>query len=147
MRFKLIPGAGSHSEFGPDGQIIVYKAEDGKIIETDRDLAAQFVNKFERVEVAVEELVAAPVEEAAEAPPKKFEAKKPKRKSTKRGPKSKLGRNVTFRFPGAAEQDFLIFADGGAFYVVDKDEVDKPLNEKPLHKDEVAPFMTEYLKT
>ena len=70
-----------------------------------------------------------------------------KKAAKKKAAKKKLGRNVTFRFPGAKEQDFLVFADGGAFYVTDKDAPDKALHPKPLHKNEVEPFMKEYLAT
>lgn len=151
MKFKLIPGTGNHAARGPDGEIVVYKAEDGIIIESDEDLAAKFVNKFERVEVAPDEPTTAPAEAPAEKPAPKTTAKKKatrKRKSKpKKAAKPKLGRDVTAKFPGAAEQDFRVFADGGAFSVVDKDKPDQPLHENPLHTHEVAPFMAEYLKT
>lgn len=57
-----------------------------------------------------------------------------------------LGRDVTKRFPKAVEEDFLVFADGGAFSVVEADEPTEGLNDKPLKRKDVDPFIRKYLE-
>lgn len=58
-----------------------------------------------------------------------------------------LGRDVTKRFPKAVEEDFLVFADGGAFSVVEVDEPTEALNNKPLKRKDVDAFIQKYLET
>jgi hypothetical protein len=139
MYFKLKPKVGSHAETGQDGKVIHYRPEDGHVFETDRDLVAMFPNKFERVHV--------PGDEGAEdeaSPPKPKKESKPKKDDAP--PPKPLGRDVTKRFPKAAEEDFKVFSDGGAFFVAEADEPTVALNEKPLKKKDVIPFIKEYLE-
>ena len=49
MIFKLKKGVGKHTQNNADGIPIVYKA--GDVIESDSDLARNFANKFERIDV------------------------------------------------------------------------------------------------
>ncbi len=142
MKFKLKPKVGSHSEVDDKGKLITYRPEDGHIFETELDLVTMFPNKFERVTVVPEE---------DEAPASKPKAKSSVDKATEKGaegvadPANPLGRDVTKRFALARKEDFLVFADGGAFHVVEADEPTKALNDKPLHKKQVTPFIKQYL--
>lgn len=159
MFFKLKPGVGNHAETREDGTLEIYKAEEGRVIESSRNLDAMFSGKFERVEIGdVPEEAKSGAQKAAEkgaegvAAPNKGkdrgeaeDGKSPQPKKSKK-PKSSLGKNVTSRFPRAEEEDFKVFADGGAFYVVEAEEPEIPLHKKPLKRKGVEPFIEAFLK-
>lgn len=150
MRFRLLPKAGNHSETGPDGQRVVYKA--GDVIESDKDLVAMFKGKFERVDLippATEPTTpTVPVipPPSQEQPPKATKAEAPDKSPVREGAPSVLGRNVTKRFPRAVEEDFVVYANGGAFFVCEADDPNTPLHDKPLKKATVTGFIENYLK-
>jgi len=155
--FKLNAKAGSHAETDANGQIRIYNP--GDIIETESDLVTMFPGKFEKVLVMKEGEkpsvgTALPVPKTVT---KQTPTEKPA-KSTETGvgatetpaPVSEvksLGRDVTKRFPLALDEDFQVFADGGAFFVTESDAPQTPLHPKPLHKKDVEPFIKKYLKT
>ncbi len=130
MYFKLLPKVGSHSETDDKGKLITHRSEDGYVFDTDLDLIQMFPNKFERVQVGPDV-------------PKPPESKKPSK--AEEDASNPLGRDVTKRFPKAAEEDFKVFADGGAFFVCESDDPTKALNDKPLKKAQVEKFVEEYL--
>lgn len=145
MLFKMKSGVGSHAEPGPDGRVVIHKAGDNAIIESDRDLVTMFPNKFERVdEINPAKPEKSDVQKAAEEgfkgvmppadPPAEQEEEEP------------LGRDVTHRFPLAEEEDFKVFAKGGAFFVVEADDPDVPLNDKPLKRKDVEQFVEQNLE-
>ena len=148
MYFKLKDGCGSHAETGADGRLIVYKA--GDVIESDNDLAKMFPNKF----IRMGDLVVNPapvktdVQRAAEEgfkdvmPPPEEPLEEPLEEDG-----NPLGRDVTKRFPLAEEEDFLVFARGGAFSVVEADDPTTLLHEKPLKRKDVVDFIEMYLET
>jgi len=148
MKFRLLPKVGNHAETGEDGSPCVYKP--GDIVESDRDLVDAFPGKFERVVDGVEDTHANPfkpttkektaVQKAAEEGAKDVGAPDPEDPNP-------LGREVTKRFPTALDEDFLVFADGGAFSVAEADEPTVPLNDKPLKRKDVGSFIRKYLET
>jgi hypothetical protein len=146
--FKLKPKVGSHSEKNDEGHIEVYKASEGRVIETEKDLVAMFPEKFERVKGFddADTPEKTDVSEAAEAgaadiaPP----APTPVPEAPVESP---LGKDRTDKFSHAKENDFKVFSDGGAFYVTDVDDIEKALNDKPLKRQQVDSFVDEYLST
>lgn len=159
MYFKLLPKAGSHAEKGPSKKAVIYKASEGNVIETENDLVKMFPGKFERVEVTgspVRPIVEAKVKAPAPAPAttqpsvpassKKAKDAKETKAVEEVSVESKLGRDVTKRFPHALEEDFKVFSTGGEFFVTEADEIDKALNDKPLKKGQVEAFVDKYLK-
>lgn len=115
MKFKLLPGAGNHTEKDENGEIITYHAKDGNVIESDVDLAKVFVGKFERIEVGASDV------------------------SVKAS--GDLGKDVTERFENAKEEGFLVFLKGKSYSVADADDPQVALNEEPLKKADVEPFV------
>lgn len=148
MKFRLLPKVGDHASPGPGGTTRIYHA--GDVVESDINLKEMFPGKFEEW---VEEIPSLkPTKEQKEAVQKAAEkgaeeiASKPESKpETKTEPRS-LGRDVTSRFPLAEEQDCLVFADGGAFNVVEKDDPTMVLNDKPLKRKDVEPFIRQFLE-
>ena len=57
-----------------------------------------------------------------------------------------LGRNVTEKFQEAIPQGLMVFADGGAFSVVEAGEPTVPLHKNPLHKKQVKEFIKKHLE-
>lgn len=149
MKFRLLPKAGDHAEAGAGGVALAYRA--GDIVESDRDLMEAFPNKFERVDVAEEPASpSTPFKPSAEEKTavQKAAEEGAKDVSPPEDPKSNpLGRDVTKRFPKALEEEFLVFADGGAFSVSEADEPAEALNNKPLKRKDVDSFIREYLET
>jgi len=141
MYFKLKSKAGGHAEKGKDGKPVYYKAEDGCVIESTRDLVKAFPEKFERVDLTAAEAKKIAAENTQKETPKP-EAIQQKETADAANP---LGRDVTKRFPRAVEEDFMVIADGGAFFVVEKDDPQNPLHDKPLKKKDVVPFIDQYL--
>jgi hypothetical protein len=147
MLFKLLPKVGNHTEGDK-----VYTS--GDVVESDLELDKVFQGKFERVKgftastPDTQAAVQAAAEEGAKdvaappAPPPNQEV------SDSKPPKveSPLGRDVTKRFPEAQEQDYLVFSDGGKFHVAEADDPAFAINDKPLHKKEVIPFVEKLLQ-
>lgn len=138
MYFKLRPGAGNHTEKDENGKEITYESKDETVIESDKDLCAMFVNKFDKVDI-----------ETVSSIKKKTAKKKTTKKPAKKEPEeviNPLGRDVTEQFPKAEEEDLKVFQTGDAFSVVETDEPDKPVHDKPLKKKDVIPFIDKYLE-
>ncbi len=117
----------------------------GALVESDDDLCAAFVNKFERVydeqlAYAPAEVQAAAMQGAAELAPQAPAAAKA---ATQPPPPaaSKLGADVTADFPAAVEEDLLVLKKGSKYFVAKPGEQDKQLNDEPLKKDEVSEFI------
>jgi len=123
MYFRLLPKVGGHAFVDPSGKTVFLKASEGVVIESEVDLFKLFPNKFERVEAPAGP-ASAPVGPS---------------------PVSPLGRDVTQRFPLAVEHGFKVFADGGAFVVVEADDPGVVLHEKPLKRKDVGSFITGYI--
>ena len=151
MYFKLLPKTGSHSESGPSGKVVTYIASDGKVIESENDLVKMFPEKFEKVNVSgapelptVEQKAPVlPLASLQETASKKAKGAKVSKEVLA---ESKLGRDVTKRFPHADEEDFKVFSTGGEFFVVEVDEPDIALNPQPLKRGQVEAFVDKYLK-
>lgn len=147
MKFRLKPNTGSHAGPGEGGKFKTYKP--GDTVESEQDLCKVFPNKFERI----------PDEAPSSFSPSTEEQKAAVSKAAKKGAKgvappeteepepNPLGRDVTKRFPTAQEEDFQVFADGGAFSVVEADDPTEALNDKPLKRKDVEPFIRQYLET
>lgn len=107
MLFRLKPNVGAHVE-GRGASIATYRA--GDVVESDKDLAAKFPHKFERV--AEIKPVAVDVPETAPEKP----ASKPKGR-----PGRPKGQDVTAQFSGAAEKDLKIVLKDDLYVVYDAD--------------------------
>jgi len=137
MTFRIKKGCGAHSEPAKEGEEArMYEA--GDLIETEKDLCALFPGKFERVEVFPNKPEPTPEPEPEEQEEKEED-------TPAKEERHPLGRDVTDSFPEAKEEDLKVFADGGAYSVVEPDEDNKPLNEKPLKKRSVSTFIKKYL--
>lgn len=161
MFFRLKAGAGPHAD-KKNGKDVVYRQ--GDLIESDRDLRELFPSKFVRV-MGSGEVVEYPKDDLIELEPKQAgeedievpdEIPAPKvlktsLKASKKAEDSKtsasLGTNVTKKFPRAEEEDFSVFSKGGEFFVTEADDPGKALNDQPLKKKDVQPFIEKYLKS
>ena len=142
MLFKLKEGVGNHAsgDVGDDGRPIIYKPEDGHIFKSDVDLTEAFKGKCERVHGVSPDDVDDPK-------PAKPKGKKAEPKDEDPGDEpNPLGRNVTEKFPEAIPQGLMVFADGGAFSVVEAGEPTVPLHKNPLHKKQVKEFIKKHLE-
>jgi len=147
MYFKLLPKTGSHSESGPSGKVVTYIASDGKVIESENDLVKMFPEKFEKVNVSGAPELPTVEQKAPVLPPQSTAPTSKKVKASKEVlVESKLGRDVTKRFPHASEENFMVFSTGGEFFVVEVDEPDIALNPQPLKRGQVEAFVDKYLK-
>ncbi len=120
-RFKLL--SGKHAERG-GGAVKHYSP--GEIVDSPEPLDVLFVNKFERLP---DKVVKAPVVEQV---PEPEEEETPT--------ENPLGTEVTSQFSAAKDTRFTVFKNSKGYFVVDGD---KPQNEKPLKKTEVATFLKE----
>ena len=117
----------------------------GALVESDDDLCAMFVNKFDRI--YDEQLAHAPaaVQAAAMAGAAELAPAAPAAPVVATQPSppaaSKLGADVTADFPAAVEEDLLVLKKGSKYFVAKPDEQDKQLNDEPLTKSEVGPFI------
>lgn len=110
-----------------------------EIIETDLPLDTMFVNKFDKV---VEEKVKIvfrdrpmPVEQSSPEPVEEEQAKMP----------PPLGDDVTKLWPKAKAADLRVLqTEDGHYNVVDASEPNKVLNNKPMKKAEVNPFIRDF---
>lgn len=151
MKFVLL--ASSHNQ---DGK--TYKK--GDRIESDVDLVALFgKDKFRRAGVKYVEIEDEEEEELGEEEAKPVkkpaakaadETKKSSKKSAKKVKEedteeedaeaekveSKLGDDVTSKYPRASSADLLILKKGKKLFIADKDDPDTALNEDPIHTDE-----------
>lgn len=59
---------------------------------------------------------------------------------------SKLGDDVSDEYPKAKEADLLVLQRGKNFYVADKDDPDRALNEEPLSKGKLGTYLSKQLK-
>ena len=111
--------------------------ENGDIVESDIDLSRPFPLKFQRVggrsarplEPLEEDEGSEPLEEE-NAPEKPAESVE----------KPSLGEDVTFAWPIAKEEGFVVYKKGGYYHVHEGDE-GEPLNPKGLRKKQVKPFV------
>jgi hypothetical protein len=126
--YQLLPNAGMHGEpiNGAKKKFKLYKP--GEVVSSERDLVKLFPNKF----VALPD-VAAPTDDVVEVSEDTAPTSKP------------LGKDVTEKFDDAVENDLLVFYKSQKYYVTEKDDVADVLNEKPLKKSEVVPFIENYL--
>lgn len=116
MLFRLKPNVGTHVE-GRGASIVTYRA--GDVVESDKDLAAKFPHKFERVAEINPVFAPQAQGEAAAVVPETAPDKpvsKPKGK-----PGRPKGQDVTAQFSGAAEKDFKIVLRDGLYVVYDAD--------------------------
>jgi len=118
--FRLKPNVGTHVE-GRGASIVTYRA--GDVVESDKDLAAKFPHKFERI--AEIKPVAAPSQQApaqAEAAAVVPETAPDKPASKPKGkPGRPKGQDVTAQFSGAAEKDLKIVLRDDLYVVYDAD--------------------------
>lgn len=103
MKFKLLHGV--HYENG-------MMHEPGDVVDSDKNLMALFVNRFERIS-----------EEEAEKSPTG-------RPVVEKGPVGDLGEDVTEEFPIATNMGLRVFHSGREYRVVD--ENDESLHEHPI---------------
>lgn len=99
----------------------------GEIVESELDLAAAFVNKFEEVtESEARELTRG----------KKVKVEKVKEEKKVKEEEPSFGEDVTDQFPGARKGGLLVFHSDAGYVVVDEDEPAKPLSDpiKNLHQ-------------
>ena len=139
MHFKLLKGAGNHSQVGKDGKLEIFTSKEGRVIKSDLDLVKMFANKFERVEVDPRNTVEkTEVQKAAEEG-----AKDLKPASEEENP---LGKDVTKQFTQAVAEDFKVFAKGDDFFVTEDEAPTIVIHEEPLKKREVNKFIKKYLQ-
>lgn len=133
MKFKLKKGVGNHAEKDDAGNVVIYKAIDGAVIESKTDLAKRHPDKFERVTID-KPSVPAPVQKAAEEGAKDLKPEP-------------LGKNVTEKFSLAAENDFKVFYKRGKGYMVTESVNEYiALNDKKLKKADVEEFIDEFIE-
>ena len=116
MKFKLL--GGTHSEPKLDSKLPLGKEfvtyRKGAIIESDRDLVADFPNKFERVRRGDPD--------APDVDPN--------------------GEDVTEFFRTAEGTDYQVFKSGHSYIIIDKTNPGTPVNKKPLtSKGEVVAYL------
>jgi hypothetical protein len=159
MLFKLKPGVGNHAETDPKtGEITVYHANEGKIIESQHNLVQLFPDKFERVNIGgVTEQEKEEVQKAAEKGAKDIlpkqesneeEIEDTEEKEEEKGEIVPIGKDVTEeKFPEAKEQDFKVFysKEDRGYFVTEFEDISTALNDEPLKKREVNPFIESYL--
>ncbi len=151
-QFRVL--AGVHDEGGKE-------YTKGQVVPAFRDLCAHFPNKFEEVVLTP---AAAPSEPSpsgntptgAKGPetgangPETGTATGAKPEGTAKTPpasvQSELGEDATGDFDGAIAAELKVFRKGAKkFFVTQPDEVNKALNEDPLAKGEVEPFIKKLL--
>ena len=130
MKYRV--KTGKHDQFGK-----VYCK--GDVLDTDMDLIAMFPNKFEKVskETPITKAPAAPTDITPMVPQKNPPAPVP---SSEEDDKDR-GKDVTKNFPDAVDMDFKVFIQKHKHYVYDMDNMEKPVNPKPLKKAEVKKFI------
>ena len=152
MKFKVL--AGSHTDI--NGQV----HKKGEVFESAVDLTEVFLNKFTKVNQDVP--VKAPVEKVVRTSPPLSESQptptpvepaEQKEAPTEAPPEVPpaepavdKGQDVTRRFPLALEEDFLVFRREKRYHVYDKDQPDTVLNESPLRRTGVEPFISKILE-
>jgi len=150
MYFKLLPKSGSHAQPGDDGEVVIYEASEGRIIESKNDLVKMFPNKFKKVDLGsliqtadTPEKEKTPVQKAAEEGAKDvMPPEKPKKKKEKY-----LGEDCTSKFPSVEEQALKVFyAKGKGYFITEDDDPFVALNKDNLKKEEVDFFVKDYLK-
>lgn len=151
MHFRLKPKCGNHSQMNEKtGEIDIFTADSGELIGSVVDLCKMFPNKFEQVDVpgAVlkqtkkqKDAVQAVAEKGAEG------VADPNIDDDEDEDQKPLGKDVTRNYPIAVEQDFKVFyVKFKGRWITEADDPFKALNEKPLKKDKVIPFIEDYLK-
>jgi len=153
MYFKLKPKCGNHSEKDSKGKLVVYKAGDGAVIQSDSDLSERFPGKFEKItEVEIKPTFKSPLDdieipgEVKEKVTSLVKKVLKKKSDTAKDFLASLGTEVTKEFPLAVKEDLRVFANGEAYSVIEADEADKVLNKAPLKKASVKAFIEKYLK-
>lgn len=123
----------------------------GDVIQTNVDLIAQFPNKFLKVGDSTPPtnspapLVLGPAGshgvDESKLPPKDLALTSEKPKPEKKGAtksEAPKGKDVTDKFPDAAEEDFKVFKNEGQYFVYDADDLSQPKNEQGVDKAGVA---------
>ena len=126
----------------------------GEMIRSRQNLCEIFPCKFEEVLPVAESKVIVedeePEKEPAPLPPKP--PKPPvKEEETEKAPEaklkppavreSKLGKDVTDRFELAKEVTLAVFRKGNRYQVTEEEELDYPLTEKSMSKDELVSYL------
>lgn len=140
---------GTHSHTYPDGRVV--EIQKGELVETDIDLAKVFRLKFEEVFARPEPTPAgpppkpiptslpekAPAKQAA-AVPGKAKAADPAQPTARR--ESKLGKDVSDRFPLAKEVGLVILRKGGKYSVTEEEDLEEAL-VGPVSKEAVEKYL------
>lgn len=122
---------------------VTYKK--GEIVWDERDLAAKFVNKFDEQHnvnppAQAEEPVEANVQE-------EDEPVLPKKKAKAAIPPTDLGEDVTEAFAEAAKAGVKVFKVNGKYNVYEEDNLEEPVNKKPLSMETAVKKVSQYLDT
>jgi hypothetical protein len=161
MRFKLL--SGSHigpSVKDPEGNLTSKTYETGDIIESDIDLAARFLNKFEKLPDAPSEIVPEQMPKGNETPPSRRSPKAPtshvtlpptttRAKDTKEKTEEEesLGEDVSDKFPETKDMGLKVFKEGRHYFVAKADAPTEPLNGEDNElttKEHVQEFLEDY---
>lgn len=148
--FRIL--AGTHFQSGRE-------FKKGEVVSSSSDLVSVYPNKFELV---VEEKPApipaaetpstfpSSVVPASDPAPASISpdgatpaAAPPTQQATPSEVASKLGRNVSDKYPAAAAKDLLVFQRSSSYHVTSINNPEKALNVKSLKASEVEPFITE----
>lgn len=133
MKFKVLVGKAQHG-----GKL--YRK--GDVIDVDFDLVAKHgKGKFERIHE--EEGFAAP-QASPRQKAQKAAATEADSDDTAAATESTLGEDVTADFPEAAKQGLKVFRSGAWYHVATEDDPNTAVNEKALHKADVAKFVREF---
>jgi hypothetical protein len=155
MRFRVLDGCHIHS----DGRSYAK----GDVVESFYDLSKQLMNKFVLVNdseplspgaKSIADISERPRNELPPLPPPGSPLANPvvplvtssakmvenvvpsKRTSQKSSGKHEAlsGKNMTNRFPKAAEEDFIVYKHDGVYFVFDEDDATRPINEVGVEK-------------
>lgn len=159
-KFKLLVGIFAHKgELLHPGKTHKAGTKDD-IVETDLDLVELFPGKFQEVGLIPEAFGISPAEmkefkewQAAkrekETPPTvvvdevTITHDKEEGKGEAGEVLSPLGTDVTKDFPAAGTADLLVFVQDDMYFVTEKEDPTKALNESPLEKKQVRKFITD----
>lgn len=141
--FKNLGGLHSHTY--SDGRTVEVKK--GELIEVELDLAKAFPQKFEEVFSRPEPTPQGPppkpiptviLQKQAPAIPEKAQADNPAQPTTRR--ESKLGKDVSERFPLAKEVGLVVLRKGGKYSVVEEEDLEEAL-VGPVSKEAVEKYL------
>lgn len=139
--------SGSHSELRPGGRFETYdfdpNSEEGTIVESDRDLVAEFGRaRFQRISGQLR--ATAPVQIVT--PPKSVDEPTGKPAETPTG--VDLGKDVSDEFPDTENVDLRVWLKDGKYYLTTEEDKKTPLNSRGFTKsDRVQKFIDDYTAT